>query len=153
MPVLRAMPACVITNVTAAAYALPTPPCITCAICHRRGRSKDYGQTWNTSIAIAGNWTGGSTPVLQHNGVVYRALEWLDRVPAPFPQNKYAAMLWANATTDLLDPASWSHTPGVPFNRSWIPPQWARYNWTSPGCVWATKQACQLYGHSVSWIL
>lgn len=96
-------------------------------------RSLDFGVTWNTSLVAQGYWSGGGTPVLRHNGMLYRALEIDKAGYFPFPQSKQASLLWAREGTDLLDTSSWHSAPPLEFNREWITSPWDKFNWASPG--------------------
>lgn len=70
-------------------------------------QSKDGGETWSTPVVIFhGSFATAPTPVVNVKGVLYRTME------GPDDPSK-ALVLWANASANLLDPASWhsSHGP------------------------------------------
>mmetsp|Transcript_14054 Transcript_14054/g.42413 ORF Transcript_14054/g.42413 Transcript_14054/m.42413 type:complete len:628 (+) Transcript_14054:269-2152(+) len=88
-------------------------------------RSTDGGFTWTNKVLVpppavgVGSYATGAAPVLVANGRLWRAIE-LWAAPRAWPQNFQAALLSADMAADLLDPASWTLTPTLPFQMSWL---------------------------------
>lgn len=92
-------------------------------------RSRDGGATWAAEDAavIAGEVRGnasyetGPTAVVEHGGRVYRAVE---RLAPPFRWGVDYEAVVASAPVDnldaLTDPASWTLSPPLPLDPSWL---------------------------------
>ncbi|EGD76117.1 hypothetical protein PTSG_00825 [Salpingoeca rosetta] len=91
--------------------------------------SFDGGRTWPSTTMLfnateKGYYATGATPtLLASNGRIYRAIE-LDVPPYAWGRDFAAVVVSADANADLLNASSWSITPPLPFNRSWVPPSW-----------------------------
>lgn len=90
--------------------------------------NSDGGLTWPPSEGrILFNTTStygfatGPTPSLLAHGRVFRAIESSD-FGKPWGECFGATLISAPVTADLLDPVSWTMTPPLRFNRSWVPP-------------------------------
>lgn len=79
-------------------------------------RSSDEGGTWTTPsdstvglLAADAPYHAAATPVVQFEGRVWRAMEWV-REPIVWPSSFEAALFWANSGSDLLRADSWNAT-------------------------------------------
>ncbi|AQQ72373.1 hypothetical protein SMSP2_02756 [Limihaloglobus sulfuriphilus] len=99
-------------------------------------KSTNYGGSWTPrKILFEAQQEGkfgyhtGPVPVIHSNGKIYRVFE--ERVTDERWPIAYAAVVvWSEAGSDLLEPASWTMTNAVEFDPSWADPSW---NCTSPG--------------------
>ena len=93
--------------------------------------SDDGGHTWpvNASAMLfnatqQGYYATGATPTLHaSDGRIYRAME-LFVPPYSWGRDFAAVVVSADAQADLLDPKSWTISPPLAFNKSWIPSSW-----------------------------
>jgi len=83
------------------------------------GCSEDEGETWSLPthlISGCGPWEAGPhkapTPVVEWKGRIYTAID--------YGAGRYAAgMLSIDADADLMDAASWTYTPFLPYESKW----------------------------------
>ena len=91
--------------------------------------SADGGKSWSDSVILFGHvkandsYETGPTPSLLHNGKVYRAMERM-RPPFQWGADYEAVVIYADVQSNLTDPASWTISEPLPFNKSWIPASW-----------------------------
>lgn len=74
------------------------------------------------------NYHCAPTPVLVHEGRIYRAYE--DNVTALWPSGFEAFVISADLDSDLLDAKSWTMSNKLPFDPSKVPSDWGE---TGPG--------------------
>ncbi len=97
-------------------------------------RSSDNGTSWNYNgnddgvILFHGSFATGSTPIVIANQVMYRGIEaW--PLPSRWPDDFQAVIIscdlskFSKNTVDdsIMSPNNWRITPGLPFNKEWIP--------------------------------
>jgi len=96
-------------------------------------RSTDGGNTWThpadgtSGLLFAGgprrsppNYHGAPVPVLEWQGRLYRAFE--DNDPCHWPRGFQACVISADADADLLQAASWTMSPKLPYDPDADPP-------------------------------
>lgn len=96
-------------------------------------RSKDGGLTWTdpadegSGLLFRGgdgrrppNYHCAPMPILEHRGRIWRAFE--DNAPARWP-GFHAAVISADAGSDLLQASSWRMTDKLPYDRDADPPE------------------------------
>ncbi len=98
-------------------------------------KSVDGGNTWtaatdtNNGIILEGSFHTAPTPVIVHNGRIWKAYE-----ESPNPNDErdfYAFMFSAPVGADLLKASSWTKSSTVPLNSSWFNadgPEWLEGN-------------------------
>lgn len=85
-------------------------------------RSPD-GLNWpdaDTAILSNDTYNTGPTPTLLSGGRLYRAMERF-RKPYKWGKDYEAMCIHADATADLLDPASWTVSASLPLDPKWFP--------------------------------
>lgn len=100
-------------------------------------RSEDGGFTWTHPQEAESGWLfpGGyyheppnyhcaPTPVLVHEGRIYRAFE--DCAPCVWPQGFKSCVISAPTDSDLLQAASWTMSNKLAFAPQWIPVDWEK---------------------------
>jgi len=76
-------------------------------------KSADFGKTWSAHFILrAGRFHGSSTPVVFHNGRVYKGYEHLgiEEKGKPWMSGNRTFIMSASVTSDLTDPQSWVYT-------------------------------------------
>lgn len=79
-------------------------------------KSTDSGKSWSPhAILRAGRFHGSSTPVVFHNGKIYKGYDHLgveDKSKAWMSENK-SFIMWADENADLLKPDSWNYSEEI----------------------------------------
>lgn len=79
-------------------------------------KSTDSGKSWTPhAILRAGRFHGSSTPVVFHNGKIYKGYDHLgveDKSKAWMSENK-SFIMWADENADLLKPDSWNYSEEI----------------------------------------
>jgi hypothetical protein len=88
-------------------------------------RSSDGGATWssptngtNGLLRDGGEYHCAPVPVIEHNGRLWRAIEWRNP-PVAWGINYRAGMLSVPVDADLLNAASWIASEFLPSDRAW----------------------------------
>lgn len=88
-------------------------------------RSDDRGETWTSPedrktglLRDTGECHCAPVPVIEHNGRLWRALEWRSP-PIAWGINYRSGMASVPADADLLDAGAWSFSNFVPSDRGW----------------------------------
>ncbi len=98
-------------------------------------KSVDGGNTWtssddaDTGLLIEGRFHTAPTPVIVHNGRVWKAFE--ESPDADNQRDFFAFVLSAPVGSDLLKASSWTKSSTVPLNPSWFnadSPEWLEGN-------------------------
>lgn len=92
-------------------------------------RSTDLGATWSTPITLFDTdipgqpvrYHGAPTPVVKHNGRLYRAFEGLD-TRYNWTRGYRAFVISINETADLMTASNWKMSTKVTYNEGWDPP-------------------------------
>lgn len=82
-------------------------------------RSDDAGITWGDGVALLtdARYHTAPVPVVEHEGRIWRAMEEMLE-PVAWPESLAALLISASVQDDLLDPASWTRTPALPFDQA-----------------------------------
>uniref|UniRef100_A0A1D1ZYC9 Exo-alpha-sialidase n=1 Tax=Auxenochlorella protothecoides TaxID=3075 RepID=A0A1D1ZYC9_AUXPR len=87
--------------------------------------SSDGGSSWRHAVLFEPpsgcSYSTGAVPVLDHGGLLYRGFEMWCGSWLVWPQAYQAFVVYANRSSTLLDPASWTRTEAVAFTRDMIP--------------------------------
>lgn len=89
-------------------------------------RSMDYGITWTKPISktkgllFEGAYHTAPTPVIEHEGRVWRAFEYANAYPATNFSRYGALMLSADANSDLLDASNWTMSNYLPYDPTYL---------------------------------
>lgn len=76
-------------------------------------KSSDYGKTWaKKSILRKGRFHGSSTPVIFHNGRIYKGYDHLgvEDKKKPWMADNKSFIMSAPAGSDLMNPENWTYT-------------------------------------------
>lgn len=96
-------------------------------------KSSDSGKNWSKhAILRSGRFHGSSTPVVFHNGKIYKGYDNLgveDKKKAWMSENK-SFIMWADEKDDLLKPESWRYSEEVVK-----PPQMDGTGWLETNAV------------------
>lgn len=92
-------------------------------------RSTDLGATWSAPVTLFDTdipgqpvrYHGAPTPVVKHNGRLYRAFEGLD-TRYNWTRGYRAFVISAAENADLMTPANWKMSTKVTYNEGWDPP-------------------------------
>ena len=84
-------------------------------------RSSDNGETWTASSLLTSrdNYHTAPTPVIEHNGRVWRAFEDASG-GTQWGMRYIPLMLSAPANSDLLDAANWTFSETIARNTNWL---------------------------------
>ncbi len=88
-------------------------------------KSTDGGYTWtaptdeNTGIIVKGKFHCAPTPIVEHNGRLWRALEDAEG-GTEWPKRYGAFLISASVDSDLLKAESWTRTQAVWYNESFL---------------------------------
>jgi hypothetical protein len=89
-------------------------------------RSVDDGKTWTHPdsaatglLASTGHWATGPTPVVEHDGRLWRAFEKVD-IHQPWGLQFSAGMLSVPAKANLLVRSNWTFSNFLPRNPEWL---------------------------------
>ena len=79
-------------------------------------KSTDYGKTWaEKSILRKGRFHGSSTPVVFHNGRIYKGYDHLgvENKKLPWMTENKSFIMSAPVNSDLMDPKNWAYTQEI----------------------------------------
>lgn len=83
-------------------------------------RSGDSGKTWSDAVVLLdGQWHTAPMPVIEHGGRVWRAVEDA-HTSQKWGERYRARMMSAPASSDLLDPASWTVSNALGRDQAWL---------------------------------
>ncbi len=88
-------------------------------------KSTDGGYTWttpkdeNTGVIVKGEFHCAPTPIIEHNGRLWRALEDADGGTV-WPQRYGAFLISAAVGSDLLKASSWRRTSAAWYNKDYL---------------------------------
>ena len=89
-------------------------------------RSIDNGESWSvpstskTGKLFEGAYHTAPTPVVVHNGRVWRAMEYADAIDSKLPDRYGVLMISAPCDSDLLDSSNWAMTNFIPADGTWL---------------------------------
>lgn len=90
-------------------------------------QSADCGASWRTSVLTQSNvsYSTGPTPVVLHGGRLWRAFEL--NVGSGWASGYATVALSADASSNLMDPGSWTQSGHLPFEavRAHVPGTWS----------------------------
>ncbi len=89
-------------------------------------KSSDQGQTWTTpsdasnGLLRTGRYHTAPTPVVEHGGRLWRAVENIDGAVRIWPKWFQALMVSAPVDSDLLDAKSWTLSNAMPYDSTYL---------------------------------
>lgn len=89
-------------------------------------KSTDGGYSWTTptdstnGVIRTGNYHTAPTPVVKHNGKLWRAMENTDGAIQTWPKKFQALMLSVPENADLLQGANWTSSNALPYDASYL---------------------------------
>ncbi|NGM62148.1 exo-alpha-sialidase [Sphingobacterium sp. SGG-5] len=79
-------------------------------------KSSDMGKTWSSLVVLKkGRYHGSSTPVVFHDGKIYKGYDHLgvEDKKKPWMSENKSFVMWADTNADLLKTDSWSYSEEV----------------------------------------